>query len=428
MYEFRLPDIGEGISEAELLQWSVRVGQRVEEGDEIATISTDKVNVELPAPRAGVIGELCATPGTVIKVGTVLVRIDDGASAGQPAAASRVAAHLPPSQRKYAHAGCAPAAGSAPGIVASPSTRRLAARHGVDLARVPASGPGGRILRADVERMCTAPQPERAHRPASTHATSQHDEAATHAPAPREPLDAVRREPLQGVRAVAAAHLANSVRTLAHSTMSFEARGDALLELRDALRPRAQSLGIRLTPLALFACCIGAALREHPRLNAIIDDDARALLLHRQVNLSVAVATDAGLQVPVLHALERMSLYRIAESLAALSQRARDARLTPADTRGGTFTLSSTGALEQAAILSARPIVNAPQTATLWLSRIAPRPRVSGDRLEAGPMLYGSLSFDHRFIDGADAVRFINDAVKLLECPQDALARVPHEP
>ena len=392
MYDFVLPDIGEGISEAILISWSVAAGDRVEEGDELATISTDKVDVELPSPRSGIVSELCWKAGDTVKVGSVFLRIDTG-EATQPEANAATTAGGPEKTPKPP-AGTATVAGK---VVAAPSTRKRASELGIDLTALSGSGPGGRVLRRDVEAA-----------------------AGAEAAAP-EPLG-VRREAPNPVRRAMAERMSRSVHLLAHSTMNFEARADAFSALLEKLAPRAGSRGVRLTPTVLFAKCAGAVLSEHPRLNATVDEDAGELLLHPDVNLGVALASERGLLVPVIKRINRMPLFAVARALAEIASRGRDGALDPQDVRGGTFTLSNTGNLERATITSTRPIINAPQTAILWVSRIAERPRAVNGELEVGPMVACSLSFDHRFIDGADAVAFVNDMAAHIECPEQALA------
>lgn len=384
MYEFVLPDIGEGISEALLISWSVKAGDHVEEGDEVATISTDKVDVELPSPRAGVVSELCWQPGDTVKVGSVFLRIETGE-------AESAAPPPQPAGSKPRAAEKTESAPSASGIVAAPSTRKRARKLGVDLAALSGSGPDGRILLRDVET-ATAPQA------------------------------ADRRDAPNSVRQAMAERMARSVHVLAHSTMNFEARADGFSALIAKLGPKAEARGIRLTPTALFAKCVGAVLRDHARFNATIDEDAGELVLHEAVNLSVALASERGLLVPVVRDITGLSLFAVARELEQVTARGREGALDTADVKGGTFTLSNTGNMERVTITSTRPIINAPQTAILWVSRITERPRVVDGALEAGPMVSCSLSFDHRFIDGADAVGFVNDMAAHIECPEQALA------
>jgi len=401
MFEFRLPDIGEGISEALLIAWTVAEGDQVVEDDEIATISTDKVDVELPAPRSGKVVELLWKPGDTIPVGEILVRIDDGnGSVGaEPEKKAKTKSKATAAAEVKAPP---PAPAEAAAIITAPATRKLAAEMGIDLAAVSGSGQEGRILKRDLEAF-TAKSPATAARPS-----------------PDRPE--VTREGLSGPRMAAFERLSQSVHTLAHSTMSFEVRADGIQELLAKLAPAAEAEGVRLTHAALFAVCASRALVRHPRFNATIDEENRELLLHRDVNMSIAVASDNGLLVPVVRNMDTMSLFSAARAVADVAGRGRDARLMPGDMQGGTFTLSNTGNLERATLLSTRPIINPPQTATLWMSRINDRPRAVDGELSVGPMLACSLSFDHRFIDGADGTLFINDLAALLECPEAAMA------
>ncbi len=379
------------------------LGDEIEEGAEIASVSTDKVDVELPSPCAGTIVELLWTPGDTVPVGEVLIRIEQSATPEAGSAPSPAATDPEPVPEPVPAAPASSRAGADGGaralgkpalmapIVAAPALRRLAHERGVELGTLVGSGPEGRILMRDLE-------------------------AAGERPA------AARREPLSRARAVAAERLAQSVHTLAHSTIGFEVTADALKALLEKLGPEAERRRVKLTPVALIAKCLSSALSDHPRFNATIDEAANELLLHAGVDLGIAVATPGGLVVPVVRGVDRLTLFELAEAVADLAERAREGRLEVSEVKGGSFTLSSTASLERATLLSARPIVNPPQTAILWVSRIVERPRVIAGSLSAGPMMACSLSFDHRYIDGADATYFINDLAAMFECPERALA------
>lgn len=395
MYDFILPDIGEGISEALLIDWSVEPGQQVEEGDEIATVSTDKVDVELPAPRAGIVAELCWKPGDTIQVGSVFMRIDTGDQADDPVAGEQSTPEPEVTETSPNASSAKSSAPKAEGVVAAPSTRKLASDLGIDLRTVTGSGTDGRILRKDVE----------------SHNGSQVQPAA----------GSIQREPLNRVRAVMAERMAQSVHTLAHSTMNFEIRADRFLQVLDSLKQDAEERGVKLSATSLLIKCLDRPLRNNPRFNATIDEQSMELLLSPDVKLGVAMATDRGLMVPVLTGIKNLSLFDLADQFNELVDRTRTARLEPTEMSGGTFTLSNTGGLERATILSTRPVINAPQTATIWVSRIQKRPVVDGDGLTVGNVINASLSFDHRFIDGADALSFINDFVEMIEAPERVL-------
>ena len=413
-FEFKLPDIGEGIHEAELLQWSVQPGQSIKEGQDVAVMNTDKVAVDLPSPRSGTVVSLHGAVGDVITVGTVIMVLQMHDAPGAPvtplAQTGSPASPVP-----------APATSGASGaseeegyFAAGPSVRRLARELGVNLSQVAGSGPRGRILRADVEALGRA----------APIAAAAAVPAAAAPPAPvtgRTPGRTRRRERLAGARLASARNLHGSVQRSVTTTTTFEATGDGLLRLQSVLAPQAQLHGLKLSPLHLMAKCVAAALVRHERFNATIDEDAQELLLRESADLGIAVAAGERLLVPVVYGADQRLLFDLVRTLDDYAQRAREGRLLMSELSGGSFTISSTGGMERAPMVSTRPIINPPQTATLWVSRIVERPRVIEGVLSAGPMLTASLSFDHRFIDGAEAVRFINDLADLFEHPERAL-------
>jgi pyruvate dehydrogenase E2 component (dihydrolipoamide acetyltransferase) len=396
MYEFTLPDIGEGLSEAELLEWIVRVGDRVREGDDVAMISTDKVNVDLTSPATGVVSELIGEPGDVIPVGTLIMRIDDG-SAGESGPriveAAQLASGITGATGRPSGSPPAEATRSGAPIKAAPIVRRYAMEQGVDLTLVTGSGPGGQVLRADIDAFTTA-------------AKSASDESSKG-----------RRLKLSGPRLAAAQRLAQAHHAQVTTTIAFELTADALLAKLQAESREAEQRGVKLTPTSLIAKGLSEALREHPHFNAIIREEDMELLMHDHVNLGLAVDSDEGLMVPVIRDLEGMSVLDIAAAIERVAGLARGGVLALEDVRDSTFTLSSTGSLEQTTITATTPIINYPNVATLWISRINDRPRVVDGELGAGPMMACSLSFDHRFLHGADGMAFINTLTRILETP-----------
>ncbi len=423
-YEFKLPDIGEGIHEAELLEWRVKVGDLIKDGQDIASLNTDKVTVELPSPCDGKVISLHGKPGEVLIVGTVIAVLETANKALGQASANQKAleamhgfkAQAPVSASSSAVASVQAAARTAAAtlshkvygeivnskIIAGPSTRKLARSLDVDLKRVPGSGPSGRILRSDVE---TA-----AERPSAKHSLETPPAAA-----------GTRRVRLSGARASSGRNLHESVQRAVTTTTSFEVMADGIKALLQKLGPAAEKRGLKLSPLHLIAKCCAAALVRHERFNATIDEETSELILHENVDLSIAVAAGDRLVVPVVRGVERRLLLEFVEDLSSIAQRAKDGKLAVSDFKGGTFTVSSTGGLERATIISTRPIINPPQTAILWCSRIQDRPRVKAGELTAGPMMNCSLSFDHRYIDGAEATVFINDLAEYLEQPELSL-------
>jgi pyruvate dehydrogenase E2 component (dihydrolipoamide acetyltransferase) len=374
IHDFRLPDIGEGLSEAELLGWLVEVGDAINEGDDVATISTDKVNVDLPSPRSGVVVELPWSIGDIIPVGDVLMRIEDSAEATQTSSASET-------DRAPATVTSAPAPEQQQNVMAAPALRRYAKEHGVDLSLVTATGPNGQLLRADVDAFL-----------------QQESGDST-----------VERFRLSGARLAAAKRLAESNRTLATATQTFEVFADRILAAVDQLADERNEGAPKITPLPVIAKCVADVLAGHAKFNATIDESGEGLLLHRSVNLGIAVDSPAGLMVPVVRDVRSKDVVTLAAEILEVAERARADALTLEDVRGATFTVSSTGGLERTTMVATTPVINLPNIATLWVSRITDRPRVVSGALEAGPVMACTLSFDHRYIDGAEGTAFIND-------------------
>ncbi len=381
IHEFRLPDIGEGLSEAELLEWLVKVGDRINEGEDVALISTDKVNVDLPSPCGGIILELPWNIGDIIPVGEVLMRIGDS---GESPVETETAQTGPAMVK--ASSDPVPARGLSRSIKAAPALRRYAKERGVDLELVSATGPDGQLLRADVDAFLLQQM---------TGAKSAAME--------------VERFKLSGARLAAAKRLVESSRTLATATQSFEVVADAIIAETRRLAGECGEDGPRITPLPVIAKCLAKALSSHRKFNATIEESGDGLLMHRQVNLGFAVDTQAGLIVPVVRDINNKDTISLATEMLEIAERARADALKLPDIRGATFTISSTGGLERATMVATTPVINLPNVATLWVSRITDRPRAVAGRVEAGPLMACTLSFDHRFIDGAEGTAFIND-------------------
>jgi pyruvate dehydrogenase E2 component (dihydrolipoamide acetyltransferase) len=382
MYEFTLPDIGEGLHEAELLKWYVKVGDPIKEGDDIALISTEKVNVDLPSPKSGVIVELPWEVGDVIPVGDVFMRINDaGENSAEPTTepVETEAASSPA-------AAAVPVHGKAPRMKAAPALRRYAKEHGVDLTLVTPSTNDGLLLRADID----------AYLQRNTDNSDPGD----------APTETFR---LSGARLAAAKRIAESSRTLATTTQTFEVNADAIVAETQRLSEERDRESLRISPLPVIAKCVAKALTLHGKFNASIDESDNALRIHTQINLGFAVDTDAGLIVPVVNDVNNKDTLALAAEISDIAQRARADSLKLEDIRGSTFTLSSTGGLERATMVATTPVINLPNVAMLWVSRITDRPRVVDGNLEAGPVMACTLTFDHRFIDGAEGTAFIND-------------------
>lgn len=387
-HEFRLPDIGEGMSEGTLLEWAVSIGAVIEEGDTVAEVSTDKIDFEVPAPVSGKVLELPWSPGDVIPVGGVLMVIETGGGEMGPSGTASQSASAAISPEDPAPTDLR---SSQQGIIASPVVRRRAAERGIALSSIAGSGPGGRILDEDLQ---------------STQPAAHHPQEHSSGQGP-----GFRIVEVTGVRAVVARRMAESTRSAATSTTTFTVDASQLLADIQAL----SSDGLKVTPLSVIISAAAGVLKGHDRLNATVEPGGSSLRVFERVSIAVAIATADGLMVPVIRDADSLGVIGIARTLKGLSQRARTRSLTPEEAAGGTFTVSSTGGLERVNIVSTMPIINPPQTGTLWVSRITEQPHVVGGAVRVVPTMTASLSFDHRFVDGADATSFINDLVERIE-------------
>jgi pyruvate dehydrogenase E2 component (dihydrolipoamide acetyltransferase) len=295
----------------------------------------------------------------------------------------------------------------APRVLATPVTRRIAREHGIDLAAVEGTGPGGRVLKSDVLRVAALGE-------------SGQGELAPRQSASEVSLAALpgdRRLPLKGVRRAIAKRMAQSKRTAAHYTFVEELDATELKALRERVNRRLAEMGdpLRLSFLPFVCKAVVAALHRHPTLNAVFDEQAQELVIRQPVNLGIAVATEDGLVVPVVQDASAKSLRTLAEEIGTLSSAAKQRRLTPQQLAGGTFSLTSLG---KQGGLFATPIINWPQVAILGIHRMRPRPVVRNGEVVVRQMMYLSLSLDHRLIDGAVGAAFAYDLIALLEAPE----------
>jgi len=355
-YEFKLPDLGEGLTEGEIARWLVSEGQEIAEDDPLVEVQTDKTTVEIPSPAAGVVSSILVEEGAVVPVGTVLVVIGGGGGA-----ASGVSGSEPQTPTRLG--------GTAK---ATPLVRRIARELGVDLASLQGSGPNGRITEADVKSAAGGEIVAQSHK-----------------------VSEGRREPLRGVRRLVAEHMATAHREVPAVTWVEECDfTGADLAL--------------LVPRVLKACA--DALREYPELNARLDGDAIVYL--ERYDLGVAVQTEQGLVVPVVRGVDAKEVDELRDEIERLADGARAGTLDAADLRGSTFTVTSAGKL---AGLFQTPIVNHPEVAILSIGRIAPRAVVRDDEVVARDVGTVAITFDHRVVDGARAAAFGLDVIRRLE-------------
>jgi pyruvate dehydrogenase E2 component (dihydrolipoamide acetyltransferase) len=416
--DFKLPDLGEGLTEAEIVKVLVAEGDQVQEDQPVFVVETEKAQVELPSPYGGRVSRVHVRAGQRVKVGAVLLSLDADVRAGgdklsPPAPPTRGLATLPSSPPAVsAPAGALPAA--------TPATRRLARELGVELGAVKGSGPGGRITDDDVRAAAgTSPAAGKAAAAAPAEPARPLEQARELPPLPRfEQWGPVERQPLRGVRRRSAEHLALAWSVIPHVTQHDQADITDLEALRRRHQPRVREWGGELTLTVLLVKAAAIALQAHPRFNASLDAAAGELVLKRYYHVGVAVDTEHGLVVPVLRDVDRKRVRDLAVELPKLAARTREGKASLDDLRGGTFTVTNTGALGGT---GATPIINYPEVAILGVGRARPTPVVRDGQVAVRLVLPLSLAFDHRVIDGMEAARFGSDLVRLLEDPERLL-------
>jgi pyruvate dehydrogenase E2 component (dihydrolipoamide acetyltransferase) len=429
--EFKLPDIGEGISEVELLQWYVQEGDVVREDQNLAEIETDKAVADLPSPYAGVIQRLHHQAGDRIPVGSVLVSFAEDEkrpTETEPAQAKLREEEAP--AKATADTDAAPRvdrSASEPGagrILAAPATRRRARELGVDLAAVRGTGPGGRITLDDVERLAHdgGQAPAEVEAPAvETDEPTRPSRRVVTEPVPLPDFSqwgSVERVALSATRRQIARKMTQSLFTAPHAAALDEADVTELDAFRKQAEERLQDRHLHLTLLPFVMKATVAGLKQFPSLNASLDDEKQELILKRYYHLGIAMDTERGLIVPVIRDVDRKSLIDLAAELGAKVQRTREGKISLDELRGGTFTLTNAGAVGGHAFI---PIINYPEVAILGIGRAQPKPVVREGQIVARRMLPLSIAFDHRVVDGADVVRFLTLVMRLLEDPTQLL-------
>ncbi len=399
MTDIRVPTLGELITEATVGKWFKQPGDTVAVDEPLVELETDKVTLEVPAPTAGVLGDIAAKDGDTVGVGALLGQIKDGAGAtAKPAAAP---AAKPAEAPKPAPA--PPPAAKAADMPVPPSVRKMAAESGVDPAKVDGSGLRGQVTKGDmmaaIERAASAPTPVSA--PVQMRAPSPADDAS------RE-----ERVHMTRLRQTIARRLKDAQNTAAMLTTFNEADMGAVMGLRNQYKELFEKKhGVKLGFMGFFVRACIQGLKEIPAVNAEID--GTDLVYKNYYHIGVAVGTERGLVVPVVRDADQMSLAGIEKTISDFGRRARDGQLKIEDMQGGTFTISNGGVYGS---LMSTPILNAPQSGILGMHKIQERPMVVGGKLEARPMMYLALSYDHRIVDGREAVTFL---VRVKECLED---------
>jgi len=414
---FKLPDLGEGLTEAEIVKWLVKAGDNVEEGQAFVQVETDKAVIEIPSPRKGVILQLGASEGETVPVGKVIILIGEAGEEakveGEPAEEKakqrpsvgvvgelEEAPEEPPAQigRKGEEITIDRGA-----ILAVPMVRKMASDLKLDLRTLKGTGPQGRITKEDVLKAASK-------KPAEKEIPAQEVKAAPKSDA----YGFIERLPLRGMRKKIAQAMSKSKSTIPHAAGIDEADITQLIGLKAKAKERAASKGIHLTFLPFVIKAVIAALQEHPYLNSSFDDEAGEIILKKYYNIGVAVDTKDGLMVPVVKNAKGKNIFQLAAELGGLSEKARARTIDLADLKGGTFTITNFGAMGG---IYGFPIIHHPEVAILGMGKILDKPVVLDGKIEVRKMLPLSLSFDHRVVDGAEAVRFMNTVIEFLEDP-----------
>ena len=407
-FEFKLPDLGEGIREAQLLAWKVRPGQQIAAFEPLCQVESAKAAVELTAPVAGRVVDTRFSEGETARVGDVLVTIDTGGDGewfgivGSQPVASKPPAPPPTPQPRVATTPLQSDASPMPGSLgnklrAAPFVRKLARERGVRLEEVTGSGPHGRVRIADVE----------AHVQAAANVET-HAEAVV---------------PLRGLRKSIADHMVQAWRNAPQVTSMDLLDATELVRVRDVLSPAAAAEGVKLTYLPFFVKAAVEALRAVPEANAVVDDERQAIVLKQEYHIGIATAVPGGLVVPVVRHADRRTLIEIASEIERLVSAARERHGAPADQTGSTFTITSFGGLPGSPLF-ATPIVNYPEVAILGLGRIDLQPRVVDGQVVPRQSIGVSFTFDHRVLDGEGAGRFMSALKRFIEQPLELLLRL----
>jgi pyruvate dehydrogenase E2 component (dihydrolipoamide acetyltransferase) len=439
-FEFRLPDLAEGMAEGEVVKWKVKEGEKVALDQPIVEMMTDKATVEIPSPRAGILSKQNYKEGDVVKVGAVLFVIEEGEGASTKSGNGAHAQTTTKLQHRSPVAAQATAAAEPPQVVdaspdrervrATPATRRLARQLNVDLAAVEATGPRGRVSSEDVRHaagtrvtkqppMGEAPPPMREAPPPRERAKARDslaEDSSTTARIQHRPDLQVREEriPFRGLRRRIAENMTRSAFTATHFTYVEEVDVTELVELRSRGQARAEARGIKVTYLPFIIKAVVAGLKKYPQLNATLDEGANEIVRKFYYHIGIAAQGPKGLMVTVIRDADRMSIFQLAKEIERLGELATSGRATPDELTGSTFTISSLGKLGG---LMATPIINFPEVGVMGVHKIEPRPAVVDNEIQIRQRMNLSISLDHRVVDGWDGAMFLQEVKGLLEDP-----------
>ncbi|MCB9073299.1 MAG: 2-oxo acid dehydrogenase subunit E2 [Bdellovibrionaceae bacterium] len=420
--EIQLPEIGEGVTEGELVKWLVKTGDTITADQSVVELMTDKATVEVPAPFGGTVKELKFKEGDVIKIGATIVVVDDSGTGAAKTTAPQEKKEAPKAPVANTHANTsAPVPRSAPQamtasapqvqppamdvhVLATPSTRRLAREMNVDINHIPGTGLAGRVTREDVARS----QGAAAAGPA-TYAPPKFDVVPFASQQGQE-----TREPLRGIRKKIAENLQMAKHIIPHFTLMDEANVTGLVNMREELKATAEKKGVKVTYLPFVMKALIATIREFPKFNSSIDDAAQEIVSKKYFNVGFAADTPNGLLVPVLKDADRKTILQLSAEITDLAMRARDGKLKMDEMKGATFTITNIGSVGGT---YATPIINHPEVAIFGMYKIQERPFVVDGELQIAKFMNFTVTCDHRLIDGAEAGRFLSAFIKRIENP-----------
>ncbi|WP_394120595.1 dihydrolipoamide acetyltransferase family protein [Planococcus donghaensis] len=455
-FEFRLPDIGEGIHEGEIVKWFVKAGDKIEEDDILVEVQNDKAVVEIPSPVSGTVEEVLVEEGTVAVVGDVLIRIDapdaDGGEDEEQGDKKQAAPEVKEETEEQVQSGTAesgqdvdkaPAEDDKPEektgagvqpqadakeesdpnarVISMPSVRKFARDNDVDIKQVTGSGNNGRILREDVEafmngdqKAATPAASEEAPQEAAVESTEKAAAAPKAVAAPEGEFPETR-EKMSGIRKAIAKAMVHSKHTAPHVTLMDEVDVTELVAHRKKFKDIAAEKEIKLTYLPYVVKALVSTLREFPALNTSFDDETSEVIQKHYFNIGIAADTEKGLMVPVIKNADRKSVFAISDEINGLATKARDGKLSAAEMKGASCSITNIGS---AGGQWFTPVINHPEVAILGIGRIAEKPVIKNGEIVAAPVLALSLSFDHRMIDGATAQHALNHIKRLLSQPE----------
>ena len=441
-FNFRLPDIGEGIHEGEIVKWFVKSGDKVQEDDILCEVQNDKAVVEIPSPVEGTVEEVLVEEGTVAVVGDVLIRFDapgyedlklkgddHAGEEGQAETDSQVQATAEAGQeidKKETKQEEAPQRDAKEGVViaaadqdvnsriiAMPSVRKFARENDVDIRQVKGTGKNGRVLKEDVEAFMAGGQVEDA--PQVEEAAPASETAVAQAPISLEGEFPETREKMSGIRKAIAKAMVHSKHTAPHVTFMDEVDVTALVAHRKRFKDAAAEKGVKLTYLPYVVKALVSMLREFPEFNRSLDDATQEIVQKHYYNIGIAADTEKGLLVPVIKHADRKSVFTVSGEINELAVKAREGKLAPHEMKGGSMSISNIGS---AGGQWFTPVINHPEVAILGIGRISEKPVIKNGEIVAAPVLALSLSFDHRMIDGATAQNALNHIKRLLSEPE----------